>query len=325
MLSVMDRGSWVVEQEELWAHSRFGVIRASTLEQLGVSQTTTYQQCQPGGRWLHLLPGIVLLARSQPTVRQRIEAALLHARHDALVTGFEAARLYGLRTPPDVGFIHLLLPHNYKVLSSGFAVVERTKSFPTPWMRDGVPLAPPERAVLDGVRRVRNRNTVRSILIEAAHKKLADPFELRRELDTGTKRGTALPRRVLNEIDFGVRSVAEADALQVWRGTGLPSPHCNVPLFSATGEFIGMPDFWCDEVAFAWEIDSYQYHSGRDEYANTLSRNARYMASGVVVLQTSPARLRDDPDAVVAEIRAGYRVASDRPRPPVQMRAAGVA
>lgn len=316
----MERGGWDRVDGELWRHSRFGVIRASTLEKIGVTQKTTYRQCQPGGRWRHLLPGIVLLDRAQPNERQRIEATLMLARHGAVVTGLQAARLYGLREGPNPHFVHVLIPHTHRVVGSGFAVVERTRFLPPAFYRDDIPLAPPTRAVLDGVRRIRELDPVRALLIESIQKGLTNGADLRRELDTGTKRGTALPRRVLNEIDLGVRSVAEADALDIWYRAGLPTPHRNTVIVAADGTYIGMPDTWCDEVGLAWEIDSVQFHYSKSAYARTLARNSRYAAAGITVVQTLPNRLRTEPEAVIAELRAAYAAAQERPRPNVFIR-----
>ena len=249
----------------------------------------------------------------------------MFVRHDAVVTGFQAARLYQLRAGPDPQFVHLLIPDKYRVLSSGFVVVERTMHFPQVFFRDGVPLASPARAVLDGVRRVRDLDPVRALLIESVQSGLTNMTELRRELDMGTKRGTALPRRVLNEIDLGVRSVAEADAMEIWHSAGLPTPHRNAVIVDAAGDYVGMPDTWCDEVGLAWEIDSNEFHYSKDAYAKTLARNSRYAAVGISVVQTLPSRLRAEPEAVIAELRAAYTVALARPRPPVHIRNSGAA
>ncbi len=244
----------------------------------------------------------------------------MFARHDAVVTGLQAARLYNLHAGPDPQFVHLLTPHKYRVLSSGFAVVERAKFFPRAVFRDGVPLAPAARAVLDGARRVRELDPVRALLIESVQSGLTDVTQLRHELDTGTKRGTALPRRVLNEIDLGVRSVAEADALEIWHQAGLPTPHRNAVIVDAAGDYVAMPDTWCDEVGLAWEIDSNEFHYSKDSYAKTLARNSRYAAIGISVVQTLPSRLRTEPEAVIAELRAAYAIALARPRPSVHLK-----
>ncbi|UJW33773.1 hypothetical protein L3Q67_08395 [Saccharothrix sp. AJ9571] len=303
----------------LHEHARYGVIRAANLRRLNVPESTTYRRCQPDGPWTHLLPGIVLLARASPTARQRVEAALLHAEGHGIVTGFEAARRYGLRNVPTGSEIHLLIPAAHQVRSSGFTFVERTVHPPEPRWVDGIPLAPPARAVLDGVRRVRKRDPVLALLIEAIHDGLCSHAGLCAELETGSRRGTALPRALLKLLGEDVRSVPEATAAAIWRKAGLPPAKQNVPLFDLGGARVAVPDLWCDEVGFAWEIDSFEHHYRRSDYRHTLDRNARYTSLGIVFLQTLPSRLKSEPEKVVMELRAAYAAAKKRPRPPVML------
>ena len=138
---------------------------------------------------------------------------------------------------------------------------------------------------------------------------------LSHELEVGSQRGSAVPREVLKDVMNGARSVAEADAMRVWERTGLPQPVWNVPLRDAEGVRIGTPDAWFAEVKLAWEIDSYEFHFEREDYANTINRNTRYVAAGVTVLQTLPTRLRSEPDAIAAELTAAYRAAEARAMP----------
>jgi hypothetical protein len=106
--------------------------------------------------------------------------------------------------------------------------------------------------------------------------------------------------------------VAEVDAMRVWERTDLPRPAWNVPLRDVEGAYIGTPDAWFAEVGLAWEIDSYDFHFTREDYANTVNRNARYGAAGIAVLQTLPTRLRTEPDAVAAELTAAYHATQTR-------------
>lgn len=316
----MRRGTWAADNKQLLAHSKYGVIRAATLEGLDVPQRTTYRQCLPGGRWRHLLPGIVLLDRSEPTRRQRIEAVLMHVNHHGLITGYHAARSYGLRKAVDPGFVHVLVPHDHKPTSVRFATVERTRFFPKAVVRDGIPLAPPARAILDGLRRVRELDPVRALLIEAVQSGVCSLSDLHDELKNGSQRGTAVPRRVLSEIDQDIRSVAEADTLKIWQRAGLPAVLRNVTILDADGQYVGMPDSWCDQLGLAWEIDSYEFHFSKADYAKTLQRNSRYTAAGITFVQTLPTRLRTEPDLVIDELRAAAAVARRNPRPSVVIR-----
>ncbi len=100
--------------------------------------------------------------------------------------------------------------------------------------------------------------------------------------------------------------------MRVWKLTGLPEPRWNHELRDETGEYIATPDGYFVKVRLAWEVDSYDFHFGKQQYAATLARNGRYAAEGIVVLQTLPSRLRSEPQRVADELVAAYRAAEAR-------------
>jgi hypothetical protein len=281
---------------------------------------TIYRRCLPGGPWRRLLPGIILLATTPPTDEQKIAAALLRGGRPCLITGLWAARLYGLRRIPKPESVHILVPHRREITSTGFVLVERTTRFPVGMIKHGVPLPPVGRAVLDATRRMAKPDEIRALLAESVQRGFCQPTELSEELELGSDRGSALPRRIITEIDGGVRSAAEGTAWQLWRRARLPECKWNVEIVAADGQRVARPDAWCDDVALAWEIDSKEFHFTVDGYAATLRRNNRYAAAGVVLVQTLPSELRDDPARVVNELRAAYSVAAKRPRPAISYR-----
>jgi hypothetical protein len=296
------------------------VITVAHLESLGVPQRTSYRRCRPGRPWQRLLPGVVLLRTGEPTRRQLIEGALLYCGDQAVITGLESCRRQGLRRPAAPGEpLHLLLPAHLKTMSSGYVLVERTTRMPAPVRIDGLPLAPAVRSVLDECRRLTERAPVRALLAEAVQQLNVAPAELSAELEAGSTRGSALPRAALREIARGARSAAEAEAMALLRRTGLPDPLWNFVLHDERGRYVATPDAWWDDVALAWEIDSYEFHFGQPGYAATLARNNRYAAAGVAVVQTVPSQLRTEPRAVVAQLVSAYRAAAARPRPPVRL------
>ena len=313
----MRTGRLAVSSSVLRHHSRHGAITIGTLETLGVPSRTAYRRCVPGGPWQRPLPGIALLTNEVPTRRQLVEAALLYAGEDAVLTGAEACRRHGLRAVAETATVHLLISHARRLRSADYVEIERTKRHPKHIMIDGLPVAPVVRAVLDACRRMKQYNRVRALIAEAVQRRRVTPGLLAHELETGSQRGTAIPREVLRDIDGGARSVAEIDAMRVWERTGLPPLEWNVDVVDASGTFVARPDGWCDEVALAWEIDSREFHFNHAGYDRTLKRNARYAAAGIAVVQTVPSRLRLEPEAVVAELRAAHNAARARPRPPV--------
>ena len=296
------------------------VVRVSELEEIGMPRSSVYRRCLPGGPWRRLLPGVILLHPSNPTDEQRLRAALLRGGARSMITGLWALRSHGLQQIPEPGDVHLLVPHDREVTSAGFALVERTTRLPTAVARNGVPVAPVHRAVLDAARRLRDFDAVQAMLAEVVQRRRCTADRLDRELNLGSQRGSAIPRRALQAILNGAESVAEADAWEIWKHAGLPAAEWNVSVFDRDGGFISKPDAWCEDVAFAWEIDSRKYHEGGDHYAATLARNTRYSAAGIVYLQTLPSRLRTEPALVIDELRDTYATACARPRPPVTSR-----
>lgn len=317
------RGRWAQHPELLQERSRDGVVRASDLESLEMNSRTIYTRCLPGGPWQRLLPGIILLHNTEPTKDQLVTAALLYGGAETLLTGGEACVRHGLRPsaiPADSG-LHLLIPHERKVRSTGFVTMERTVRLPSPHVRREVPLAPLARATTDTVRRLKDTEPVEMLLIEAIQNGGCHPRSLLWELNHGTKRGTAIPRRVLTEW-MDIRSMAESRAKMLSQRLSPPPSQWNVAIYNAEGRYIGRPDAFWEDVGLVWEIDSFEFHFRKSDYARTLERNARYVTAGLVVVQTLPSRLQNDPDGVLAELRAAREVAATRPRPDIRLEAA---
>lgn len=296
------------------------MVRTAELEEIGMRRSSVYRRCLPGGPWRRLLPGIILLHPVEPSDEQRLQAALIRGGESSMITGLWALRRYGLREFPEPDDVHILVPDEREITSTGFVLVERTTRLPAPVLRDGLPVAPVHRAALDAARRIRDFDTVQALLAEAVQRRRCTPEQLHKELHLGSQRGSALPRRALQAILCGTESVAEADAWEIWKLAGLPPAEWNVRVFDEQGTFVAKPDAWCDDIAFAWEIDSRKWHSEGDGYADTLARNARYAAAGIVFLQSLPVHLRTEPDRVIADLRAAYAAAQRRPRPPVSCR-----
>lgn len=311
----MGRSSWPDQWALAHEHAIDCVIKVATLEKLGIDRTTVYRRCRPTGPWRWLLPGVIILTSGTPTDRQRLLAAMLFGGRDALLTGHVAARLQGLQEVGGSRSVQLLVPHDQQRRCAGFVLVERTTRLPSKVLRDDLPCVPILRAVLDTARRLRDQRAIQALLAEAVQRGRCTPRQLREELDAGSQRGTALVRAALPDISAGARSVAEADALRLWRRAGLPEARWNVQLLTPTGQLIATPDAWLPEVGLAWEIDSYDYHFGRLEYARTLDRNARYSAHAIAYLQTIPSRLTRDAAKVITELWDTYAAAARRPVP----------
>jgi hypothetical protein len=286
---------------------------------LGLPESTVYERCRDGGPWQLLAPGIVLMATGHPTEEQLVAAALLHGGPEAMITGLHACRRHGVRRGPSLPTtLHILVPHARQVRNTDLMHVERTHRLPRPLRRAGIPLAPPPRAVSDAVRRIRSGRDIAELVSDAVQRGLCTAAQISAELDGGGRRGTATPRRVLLDVSAGVRSAAESDARKLWHRSGLPEPWWNAKVYDAAGGLLGIADAWWDDVALAWEINSYEWHLAPEHYAREQEKLARFAVLGVAVLPTLPSKLRGRPDEVLSELRMAHDAAASRPRPPVR-------
>lgn len=299
------------------------VLKHSELIRLGVSPAMISRRCKPQGPWQRLLPGVILLRNGPPTWEQRLHAAVRYAGPPQLITGFAGLHLHGLTRGPHPTQVHVLVHDSHQPASHEFVLVERTFRLPEPQLLRGFPTAPVLRCSLDGVRRLRDLNQIRATLAEVVQRRCATPQELLAELNAGSRRGTALPRRALMELVYGVRSPAESWAKQLAERCRFDSMWWNPELFLPNGSRLAIPDGWLDDVGLAWEIDSYEHHLSPEDYAKTLKRHNRMTAAGIIVVHTVPSRLRTEPAQVVAELRGAYELARQRPRPPVIARPSG--
>jgi hypothetical protein len=297
--------------EQLRERSDLGVISATALKSLGVPNP--WRRCEPGGPWQRMHPGVVLLHNGPPTRDQQVTAALLRAGPGSVLTGAEACRRHGL--PARGPEIHVLVPG--RAAGSGSLIVERASPMLLSSDIAGFPVVRAERAVVDACRQMRSVDEATALIAASIQKGRCTLESLGAEARTN-RYGSKLVRAVLKELGRA-ESVAERDARRLSRRIRLTTPHWNVTIADADGLIIGRPDAWFDDVGLAWEIDSKAFHFGPRDYERTLARNSRYVAAGILVLQTLPTRLRDNPDAVARELKKAHRAAAARPRPPVRI------
>jgi hypothetical protein len=193
---------------------------------------------------------------------------------DLAALGMPSSTVARRTNPAPTGRLLVLVDERRQRTSSAFVVVERTERLPRPVDVGGLPFAPLDRAVLDTVRRLDRRDAVRAVLAEVVQKGRTTVARLRAELAAGSQRGSALPRQVLDELDAGVRSVAEAWARELHRDSDLPPVLWNPRLYDATGTFIARPDAYFADVGLAWETDSVAHHLALADWDETLRRRA---------------------------------------------------
>ncbi len=312
-LAGVKRGDWAVEPALLNDAATHGVVRSATLVRLGVAASTVSTRCRAGGSWQRLLPGIVLLHNGCPSSIERSAAALLYGGRHAVLSGSAAVGMHGL--PTSTNDVLVLVPAAVRRTSSGFAVLQRTTRMPDPVIRSGLRCAPIDRSVIDAARGAQSIGQCRALLAACVQRRLTSVDELAIELAAGQMRHSAHARAVLEELGDGAHSVAEVNAHKIYRRARLPAMLFNCDLVDECGTFVARPDGWLDQVGLAWEIDSLAHHLSPKDHEATMLRRAMLQRYGVVVVSHLPRTLDRAPETVIADLRAGYRLACSRPRP----------
>ncbi|MCW0216073.1 MAG: hypothetical protein OJJ54_22215 [Pseudonocardia sp.] len=235
-----------------------------------------------------------------------------------MVTGVAAARLYGIRGLPPDDRLHLLVPNERQVRGTALFVVIRTRRMPLPILREGLPLAPVARALVDAAVPLRQADTVRAMFADALQRGFCTPADLAAELAQVQRPYTALARSVLEEVSDGVRSTAEAWARRLVLRSGLPAPQWNVAVRRADGRLIGVADAWWEDVGLVWEIDSREWHLDPGAHDRDTRRQSGFAAEGIAVVHTRPSRLRTERAAVLDELARAHANAARSPRPRVR-------
>ena len=229
-----------------------GVVAREQLFGCGMSEKAVRYRLRDEGPWQRLLPGVYLAQTGSPSADQREMAALLYAGPDSVLTGAAALRRFGLG--PRTATVDVLVPAGTQKRNAGFARILRTTRLPEPVGVAGeARFAFPPRAVADAARGMAHIGDVRAVVAGAVQRGKCPIGRLRYELDSGSRRGSALLRRALAEVADGVRSAAEADLHAVIKHARLPMPMFNPRLFAgqvlsprrtAGGRMPGSPRRW---------------------------------------------------------------------------------
>ncbi|OZD07470.1 hypothetical protein [Rhodococcoides fascians] len=316
----MKRGVWATDLSMLEDVADHGVVTRAQLCSAGVADGTVAGRCAAGGPWQHLLPGVVLLHNGFPSHRQRMAAALAYGGPHSILTGNAALSVHGLGPNPPSNEVHILVPNEMQRASVKFVRSERTWRMPETVFDHGPRCAPVSRSVVDATRALRGRSQCTALIAEIIRRGAASLEELAIELAEGPRRYSASTRLAIRDLEGNAHSVAEADAQRLYRSSGLPPMIHNARLFTSDGTFLGSPDGFLDTVCFGWEIDSLAHHLSPIDHANTMARRALLQRHGAIVVSHLPQDIRDDPQRVLADLRAGYQQALARPRPNLVLR-----
>jgi very-short-patch-repair endonuclease len=284
----------------------------------GMTRAALRYKIRAGGPWQRLLPGTYLATTGAPTISQREVTALIYAGSGSVITGAAALRHHGIRAP-QTGVITVLVPNHRQVSSTGSVRIWRTTRMPPTPLKDGpVRVALPARAVADTARALESLRDVRAVVADAVQSRRCPIFLLADELQEGPRRGSALLRQVIGEVQDGIRSVAEADFRDLLKRARVPAPMFNARIL-AGDTFVAETDAWWQRAGVAAEVDSREWHLSPADWERTMRRHAAMTARGILVLHFTPTMIREEPANVVKQVMEALKTGSARP--PLRLRA----
>jgi hypothetical protein len=210
--------------------------------------------------------------------------------------------------------VDVLVPEDVRVQSAGYVRIVRTGRMPTKCYRtQRIRFVLLPRAVADATRPMTSLGDVRAVVAEALPKGRCDLASLVAELNDGPVAGSRFYRVALRECIAGSRSAAEGALMTLIGRSDLPEPMYNAELYTFDGAFLGIADVWWQRAAVVAEVDSRRYHLSPADYERTVMRHNRMAAHGINVLHFLPDTVKNDPSAVIRNLRGAIRSGGARP------------
>lgn len=264
-----------------------------------------------------LHPRVYRLAAAPDSSLTRVTAAVLAAGDAAVLSHRSAAHLWelrGCRLPDEVD---VLVPRQRRSSRSLRHVRLRTTAcLPDAHstIHHGVPVTRVARTLWD-VAACSTYRELRTAAVDAVRRGLTTADELR---DVGTMlgrvRGGRSIRRILDELDpqeERIRSDAEALFPRVMRKAGLPQPVMNYRVRDIHGRVRILDAAFLPEK-IPVEIDTPAFHGLRTDRNDDLRReNAIVLGDWRSFLRFTAWQLRNEPEVVVATVRAALEAARD--------------
>ena len=186
---------------------------------------------QVGRSWRQLLPGVVLLGPSLPTLHQRHIAALLYAGPQSWLAGPTAAVLFGFMAEDAVTRVHVLGPPNVKPRDAHWVSIRRTYLLDERVVENGpLRVSCRARAVVDAAA-VLPDDRARQLMIDVVRRRLVRLEDVTHWVEARQTSGRPRLRSIVREAAAGAWSIPEADLAAVVRSsTTLPVPMLNPEL-----------------------------------------------------------------------------------------------
>jgi len=247
------------------------------------------------------LPNVFRLAGAPSTPAQKVAAAVLWGGTTAVASYRSAAALWKIDVPaaarPEITVIAEANPRSPKV------IVHRVSAPPERRVREGIPVTAPERTIVD-LAGVLGAAQLEIAFESARHQRLVTVESTSRalaELGPRGRRGAGNLGALLTALadEPPAESALEVKVARLLRDSDLPRPQRQVEI--ATNGKRYRLDFAWPEHLVALECDGEKWHTDFERDRKRWS--AISSATGYRIIWATARRLRDEPAALLEEIR----------------------
>jgi very-short-patch-repair endonuclease/predicted transcriptional regulator of viral defense system len=287
------------------AGRQHGVITASQLYSLGLSETQVRKQAMKG--WLHRVRrGVYTIGRPRLGDEGRWMAAVLACGHGSVLSHQAAGELWGLRRRRKEPGADVTIPRTSGRRPRASISVHRATTLRSEerTVHRRIPVTTPARTILDLATKLPQRQLERAV-DEADRLGLCTEDDLDEIVGVHFARaGAGALRALLNEHRAGstaTRNDFEERFLSLCRRHRLPQPEVNVPLLDYVVDFL-----WPD-AHLVVEVDGRATHGTRRAFQADRDRDSRLAVAGFRVLRFTWWDVTRRPAVVADRVRRLFR------------------
>lgn len=273
------------------------VTRGTTLSVTGISIAefrSTFRRLRGDG----YIPHTTLM-----TARQRIIAVVGQAQGDVVVAGMAALIMHGSEWYDEDFTIELIRRPNCSGRPAKGTVTHRLDLAPADVVIiDGIKVTSVIRTAFD-IGRIRFASRALGYLDALANATGFDVAELERYTASQKRRRNVVQlRRLIPLVDGRIESPAEAWLLLTMIEGGLPAPDIQIEVRDRSGVVYARIDMGYEALKIGIEYDG-EYHTRPGQQVRDADRHRRLDDDGWLMIYVDKVKLRENPYAVVAEIR----------------------
>ena len=246
--------------------------------------------------------GIYVFGARRISRKGRWIAAVLAGGEGTLLSHRSAARLWRLLPLADE-YVHVIAPPGRILRRRGIVSHESVVAGDEWAVIDGIPVTSAFRTIFD-LAAVAQKREVERAWHEAEVRQLTDRVSLPMLLERYPgRRGTRVLRELLGSDEpVGIsRNEFEEAFLALVDANGLSRPRMNADL-SLRGRFIEVDALW-GEQRLAVELDSRGVHGTKKRFESDRQRDRILVAEGYRTMRVTWLQLRDEPEAIAADLR----------------------